>query len=143
MRWKFVATTLTLGSLALIVVSAQQVRMPPRTYREAIMQVLDARNIPYDDVEVEMGCPISPECFSTSTVYLPLNGNVTVLGSRKARGYFVCIHQGAKKNWTNCLLSLPEFELYRVPIPSLSSELLWVTWIEHYWNKIVERFTAH
>ncbi len=96
----------------------------PRTHREAVMQILDQRDIRYVDVQVANACAFDArDCtlLSTYTAY------VTVEVPQTLHGQVVCRRRIDSGYWDACALSLAALELRAIPLPSLWREPLWLS----------------
>jgi hypothetical protein len=119
MRWK----RFTIGTGATLIVgmlfATSRVAMPPRTYREAVMQVLDQHAVPYADIQVSDWCPPMPQCWEVgSDVDSTYTAEVLVDKAQPRFGRIACRHRR-----TNCVLTLAA--LHGVPLPPLAEEQLW------------------
>ncbi|HMP42722.1 MAG TPA: hypothetical protein PKA05_20245 [Roseiflexaceae bacterium] len=113
MRW---IVWLTLGGALLIIAGSAALpagaQQGPGTYREAVIAVLDAYDLPYEDVRVVHGCaPSYQNCRS-------YHGEVTIIGTRTHTGAIDC-----RERWTNCTLTLPGAGV-RAPLADVVEEPL-------------------
>jgi hypothetical protein len=122
MRW---IGWLTPGVALLIIAGAAALpagaQQRPGTYREAVIAVLEAYDLPYEDVRVVHGCAPS---YQNCRTY---RGEVTVIGTRTHAGVIEC-----RERWTNCTLTLPGAGV-RAPLADVVEE----PWIDRV-RRVVE-----
>jgi len=95
----------------------------PRTHREAVMQILDQRAIPYRDVRVTKACSFDPRDCAVMSAY---TAYVEVVGVPPVHGRIVCQHQIASGDGDGCTLSLAALDIHNVPLPALARDPSWL-----------------
>lgn len=117
------ATVCTVLGIVLLLALAHYTT-PPRTYREAVMQILDQRGLPYQDVEITNACTIDRrDCayLSSYTTY------VNVIVGEPVPGRIVCIRLSANEYRDACTVSLATLELHNIPLPPLAHDPAWLS----------------
>ena len=115
-------TVCTMLCIMLLLALAHHIT-PPRTYREAVMQILDQRGLPYQDVEVTNACTTDRR----DCTYLPsYTTSVTVMAGEPVHGRIVCVRQSADRYRTACTVSLATLELHNIPLPPLAHDPAWL-----------------
>ena len=95
----------------------------PRTYREAVMQILDQRGVPYADVEITNACTTDRR----DCTYLPsYTTSVNVMAGAPMHGRIVCVRQSADRYRTACTVSLATLDLHNIPLPPLAHDPAWL-----------------
>jgi len=91
----------------------------PRTYRAAVIAVLERHAIPYRDVQVRNACqPYPADCFEQSVLIMT--------ATRSAVGTIVC-----RRYYEDCTLWLTTLGLSGVALPSLAQDPIWVRALRH------------
>ena len=109
---------------AILLLGLEPLTTRPRTYREAVIQILDQRDIPYAGVQVTNACKLDPrDCafLSAYTLY------VEVMLERPMYGQVVCKHWVDQHSGTDCELSLAALELHNIPLPPLAHDPMWLS----------------
>jgi hypothetical protein len=86
----------------------------PRTDREAVMAILDQRDIAYADVQVHGGNP------SVSQDHFAYVAAVVVEAEPPAYGKIECLSSAG-----DCVLWIESLGVYQVPLPTLAATSLW------------------
>jgi hypothetical protein len=133
MRWLWTILGAGAIALALLAVGVYQVAMLPRTYHEAVMQVLDRRGVRYDEVMVVHRCPpcYSPEVYA-----------VRVTGPVQALGVISCQVRESASGEKACILWLSEFGLRDAPLPPLARDPQWLVWLRQQLRYLSARLPA-
>jgi len=121
---------------------ASRLAPPPRSYREAVMQVLDQQDIPYTDVQISDWCPPMPQCWQVeSDVDTTYTAQVVVDGAQLNYGRMVCQHRQ-----TDCALTIVAFALHGVRLPPLAQDQPWLEALKrpmHTLEAWLRTWTAH
>jgi len=113
----FLGAALIVGMLF----APSRVAMPPRTYREAVMQMLDQHAVRYADIQVSDSCPPMPQCREVgSDVDSTYTAEVVVDKAHPRYGWIACRHRR-----TDCVLTLAALALHGIPLPPLAEEQRW------------------
>ena len=128
MRWTGLGlsigfTCAGVACVAGLLIGAYRVTVQPHTYREAVMQVLDQRDIPFADVQVSDSCPPSAQCwgqrygswYNADPHYI---AEIIVAGVQPGYGQIVCQHPQH-----GCVLTLADLTLHHVPLRPLAQDL--------------------
>jgi hypothetical protein len=126
------ATVCTVLCIMLLLALAHHTT-PPRTYRAAVMQILDQRGLPYADVEVTNACTIDRR----DCAYLPsYTTYVTVSAGEPVHGRIVCKRQIADGPRDACTLSLATLALHNLPLPPLAHDPAWLSTLKDQLDRI-------
>jgi hypothetical protein len=124
--WISIAASATvcimLSTMLLLAVTHHTTR--PRTYRDAVIQLLDERGIRYEEVRVTNACTFDPrDCafLSSYTAY------VNVIADEPVHGRIVCERQNDDGDRDACLLTLPTLELHNILLPPLAHDPSWLS----------------
>jgi hypothetical protein len=129
--WLGVAISIAVSTSLLL--TLEHYATQPRTHREAVMQLLDQRDIPYVDVQVANACRFDPrDCGQLSTY----TAHVTVEALYTLHGQVVCQRRIDGSDWDTCTLSLAALELHTIPLPPLSREPLWLATLKRLPSRI-------
>jgi hypothetical protein len=113
-----------LGSALIVgrLFAPSRVVISARTYREAVMQVLDQHAVPYADIRVSDSCPPMPQCREVGTgVDSTYTAEVVVDKAQPTTyGWIVCRHRR-----TDCVLTLAGLGLHSIPLAPLAQQQLW------------------
>jgi hypothetical protein len=128
MRWIGIITAIGLGLIASLLAGTLlgAARSPgsfatqPRTYRAAVIAVLDRHAIPYRDEQVLDACPSYPDdCFMQNVLIMTT--------ARPVAGSIVC-----RRYYEDCALRLPTLGLPHIPLLPLAQDSPWVRAFRHW-----------
>jgi hypothetical protein len=119
MRWYRKAVTIHTLLVVMLLTGCAPVSARPHTYRAAILMVLDARALRYDDVQVHDGCQPNPSDCSTI-------GVTVITRPRRVAGWIAC-----QSYHTDCTLWLPALGVHNAPLPALVQDPPWLRILEH------------
>jgi hypothetical protein len=132
MRWLGIITATGFGLIASLLAgtllgaprSLGSIATQPRTYRAAVIAVLDRHAIPYRDVQVRDACPSSPDdCFIQNILILTT--------TRPVAGTIVC-----RRYYEDCALRLPALGLPSTPLLPLAQDPPWVRALRHWFSQL-------
>jgi hypothetical protein len=129
--WLSISVSIAVCSTLLL--TLEHYATQPRTHREAVMQILDQRDIPYVDVQVANACTFDPRDCAFLSTYAAY---VTVMTPQTLHGQLVCQRLIDGSYWDTCALSLEALELHAIPLPSLSREPLWLATLKRLPSRI-------
>jgi len=121
-RWIWLMVGMVAAAGVALVLAGEYLARQPRTHREAVMRVLDARGVRYDDVVVTSVCGLSPrDCVwnGADSLY------VTVFGEVRVDGRIVFQRRGGRGDGYDYVLSLPELGIRAAVLPHPARERGW------------------
>lgn len=114
------STLILIGSLLKATIIPGSFATQPRTYRAAVIAVLDRHAIPYRDVQVRNACPAySDDCFTQNVLILTT--------TRSFAGSIVC-----RRYYDDCVLRLPALGLPSLPLMPLAQDAPWIRTLRHW-----------
>ncbi len=117
-HWKAIAIHMLL--VVLLLNGCAPLVAQPKTYRTAIMMVLDDRELHYHDVQVYDGCQPDPsDCFAISVI--------VIRGPRSVAGWVAC-----QSYHNDCTLWIPALDIRDVFLSPLVQDPPWLRRLEGY-----------